>query len=526
MKKFLLQLATLLPLLFVCSLGLSGQADDQDRDQFSVRYLLPNYITPLSTIPPNLQGSASFGGGLEFEYQRRINPNFLLGIPFRITTADAIRNSNVNLSQPVFGQRDVTRVNAFGANLQLLFEPIARRSFFDPQLFAGIGLFTESFLKTTVEVPLGVNLNLRLDDGVYFTPQISYRLALDKDAGDIRNNLQLGAGFHLYFGESAPPKPKPPVDTDGDGTPDVTDQCPTVPGPASLLGCPDKDGDGVADKNDKCPDVAGPAAMMGCPDTDGDGITDAEDECPEEAGPANNKGCPISDRDGDGTVDADDKCPDEAGPIANNGCPIADRDGDGVADADDKCPDLAGPAALMGCPDTDGDGVPDPEDRCPDKVGPASGQGCPDTDNDTVIDPDDRCPTEFGPASNRGCPELTVEDKETIDFAIQNINFETGSDRLTPASREVLERVKDIMNRYPAYQLAIGGHTDSIGSAESNQTLSEKRAKSVLRYLTDAGVAESRMTAQGFGETQPIGDNRYAPGRELNRRVTLDLVVN
>lgn len=526
MQRFTLSRGILLGLFLLLTLALTAQTEDGNKHNFAVRYVMPNYILPLSNVPSNLDGSESFGSGVELEYQRRFNNNFLLGVPIRLSTATAIRRNNVDLSMPVL-DRDIGELGAVGADLLLLFEPIAKQSFFDPQLFAGIGVFSENFKATTVEVPLGVNLNVRLGESFYLSPQASYRLALDEDAGDIRKNIQLGIGMHLVLGgKNIPPPPPPVVDTDGDGIPDATDQCPEAAGPLALLGCPDTDGDGLADKNDKCPDVAGPATMMGCPDTDGDGVTDADDNCPDKAGPASNKGCPVTDRDGDGVADADDKCPDQPGTIANNGCPIFDRDNDGVADADDKCPDQAGSAAMMGCPDSDGDGVADPQDRCPDKAGPASAQGCPDTDGDGVADPDDRCPDEAGTSANRGCPELTVEDKETIDFAIQNINFETASDRLTASSREVLEQVKDILKRYPAYTLSIGGHTDSVGPTDSNQRLSEKRAQSVRNYLIASGIREGRMTAQGFGESVPIGDNRYAAGREQNRRVTLDLVVN
>ena len=94
------------------------------------------------------------------------------------------------------------------------------------------------------------------------------------------------------------------------------------------------------------------------PDTDGDGVPDASDNCPNEAGPASNNGCPVvtppPDTDGDGVVDASDNCPNEAGPASNGGCPLAsnppDTDGDGVVDASDNCPAQAGPASNGGCP--------------------------------------------------------------------------------------------------------------------------------------------------------------------------------
>ena len=491
-------LLRLLPFLLIATGTLSAQDQGDDKHSVALRYLMPNYLLPLGDLPETVDGSDNFGDGLELEYQRRLTPNLLLGLPIRISSAESLREGLTELTGPA----DLDQLALFGGGAQLVFEPIARRSVFDPQLFAGIGIMTMNFDQTTAEVPLGINLNLRLAQNTYLNPQASYRIALDDDAGEIRDNFQLGFGIHLQLGGSAeetpPPPPPAPLDTDEDGTPDATDQCPDQAGPTNLLGCPDADGDGIADKDDDCPEVAGLTTLRGCPDTDGDGIADAADECPEEAGPASNNGCPITDRDGDGVLNEADDCPDEAGPASNNGCPVQDRDGDGVADADDRCPDQPGTPANSGCPDRDGD---------------------------SVIDPDDRCPDEAGTVANRGCPELTEEEQETIDFAIQNINFETASATLTANSRVILDDVRDILKRYPAYRLMIGGHTDSIGSTESNQRLSERRAQSVLNYLVSAGVRADRMTATGYGESQPIGDNRYAAGRELNRRVALDLVV-
>src|SRR5690606_31470577 len=87
----------------------------------------------------------------------------------------------------------------------------------------------------------------------------------------------------------------------------------------------DTDGDGICDNLDACPEEAGPAENNGCPilDRDGDGILDVDDDCPDTPGVASSiegcNGCP--DRDGDGVCDSKDQCPDEFGTVANNGCP-------------------------------------------------------------------------------------------------------------------------------------------------------------------------------------------------------------
>lgn len=86
----------------------------------------------------------------------------------------------------------------------------------------------------------------------------------------------------------------------------------------------DRDGDGVPDINDECPKVKGSVTAKGCPDKDGDGVPDKDDNCPNIAGKASRNGCPVPDNDRDGVDNDDDKCPDVAGVKENNGCPAID----------------------------------------------------------------------------------------------------------------------------------------------------------------------------------------------------------
>ena len=302
-------------------------------------------------------------------------------------------------------------------------------------------------------------------------------------------------------------------DSDGDGIMDSADACPLAAGPAGSQGCPDTDGDGVLDKDDACADVAG--TINGCPDGDGDGVADGVDKCPGVAGTL--MGCP--DSDGDGVADGDDACPNAAGPIG--GCP--DGDGDGVADNVDKCPGVAGDGA-DGCPsdpDSDGDGIADSKDACPNAAG--SINGCPDGDADGIADKDDKCPTLGGNVTADGCPVVPTRVTEVFNRALQGIQFETGSNRIRASSRVILGEVITIMNENASYRLNIGGHTDSIGSSESNQRLSQKRADAVKKYLTDRGVDASRVSSVGYGESNPIADNKYTAGRKQNRRVELSV---
>jgi len=101
--------------------------------------------------------------------------------------------------------------------------------------------------------------------------------------------------------------------------------------------------------------------------------------------------------------------------------------------------------------------------------------------------------------------------------------FETGSDKLKPESDEVLEVVQDYLDAKPEItMLRIEGHTDNDGAAAANQTLSEKRAMAVARWLTSRGVKCDRLVPVGFGQTKPIAgaiDKQTPDEKAQNRRV-------
>lgn len=315
-------------------------------------------------------------------------------------------------------------------------------------------------------------------------------------------------------------------DTDGDGIQDTQDECPMEAGLAELNGCPDRDKDGIADKDDNCPDLPGTKEYAGCPDTDGDTVIDPEDDCPEIAGLVEFKGCP--DTDGDGIKDEDDACPDVPGPVVNDGCP--DTDNDGILDFLDNCPTEAGPKENNGCPwpDTDEDGLLDKDDKCPYIAGPVANEGCPyiDTDGDGVLDKDDKCPATPGPVENEGCPEIEEEVQEILNTAFENLEFETGKDVIKQESIPSLTELADVLVKRPEWKLQIAGHTDNVGDAQQNLILSKKRAESVKAFMESKGIDASRLSVLYFGETQPIGDNNTAEGRQKNRRVEMTIIFN
>lgn len=106
--------------------------------------------------------------------------------------------------------------------------------------------------------------------------------------------------------------------------------------------------------------------------------------------------------------------------------------------------------------------------------------------------------------------------------ATQGILFDTGSDRLRPESTPTLKEIGTMLQKYADLRLLIEGHTDNVGDDASNQTLSERRAAAVMRYLIETfQIDPSRLESRGFGETRPIGTNDTPEGRQNNRRVEL-----
>lgn len=466
----------LMILSICCSTHLAVAQYEGAKDGFAFRMVAPNYQYLIDKEAVR----SDFGMGLEFEYLHHINEGLNFSIPFRVS----------QLKLPMNEMGDLKQTGNIGLDVLLHLKYCQEPKFIYPHLYAGFGGSLRDLDDFAVEMPIGAGLNFRLSRHLYLSTKGEYRLGFGED----RDHVQLGAGILLIVGPPAPVVAKV-TDRDGDGVPDGEDLCPDAAGVAGLNGCPDTDGDMVPDGEDECPTVAGLAALSGCPDRDNDQVADLKDDCPDEPGLPENGGCP--DTDGDGVINKNDDCPDQPGSLATNGC--SDGDGDGVPDKDDRCPEAAGPAITRGCPDSDGDGIVDTEDRCPDTA---------------------------GTAANNGCPEIKKEDQETLDFAMSAVQFETARATLKTTSFGILDQIVDIMNRYPDYKLRINGHTDSIGSSRPNQTLSEQRAKACYDYLLGKGISASRMSYRGYGESQPIADNRYKAGREKNRRVEFDLYLD
>ena len=120
---------------------------------------------------------------------------------------------------------------------------------------------------------------------------------------------------------------------------------------------------------------------------------------------------------------------------------------------------------------------------------------------------------------NRVLP--TTDTDRGLVVNMGDVLFDTGKSNLRSEAREALAKLTGIVLNYPSLRLAIEGYTDSTGTADFNQTLSEKRADAVRDYLVSQGLDAGGLSAQGFGMNNPVADNKTAEGRQKNRRVEI-----
>jgi OOP family OmpA-OmpF porin len=154
---------------------------------------------------------------------------------------------------------------------------------------------------------------------------------------------------------------------------------------------------------------------------------------------------------------------------------------------------------------------------------------------DLVFETGDRLP-QLEAAQQEALKRKQQEETKTISaeecqtrFAVISttgaIYFKTGSAELDKASEPLLNSVADIANRCPSVKIEVTGHTDSRGSAQDNRDLSEQRARSVVAFLVQRGVAAARITAAGFGDTRPVAPNDTEANRAKNRRIEFRILA-
>lgn len=408
----------------------------------------------------------------------------LFGVAFTLTDFNAPKNFGSNRNASTIKIKDMAPgVSAYYFKGLTPFIDFSTR--FNSVFYDYSAIFSGRTAKTEIGLELEPAINIRpLKDENVWAPFLSAGIGAGIYSGRMGGYFPLGAGLQLnasnvtYFLLQAQYKWTFTPQVLGNnlfysigfaqnvGNDNVAPKAnlPVVPIAPVVL---DKDGDGVQDESDACPDVKGLASLRGCPDTDADGITDKDDKCPTEKGLSKYNGCPIPDTDKDGINDEEDVCKDAAGLARYQGCPIPDSDKDGINDEEDKCKDVA------------------------------------------------------GVASNMGCPEIAMAVVERINKAAASIFFATGSSKLLAKSNTALNNVVTILKANPDYKLDVNGYTDNQGNTDKNRALSEARAIAVQDYLVKKGIEASRLNAVGFGDENPVADNKTAAGRAKNRRVEL-----
>jgi len=417
-----------------------------------------------------------FVGGYMFEGNENLNNKPIAGLRLGY---DFTKNWGVEgLFEYLKTEYDIpaltSKTNVFGYRLEALYN-FMPESRWVPYLAVGAGgrslAYDHELVNNRNQVALdyGAGLKYFLYSDVALRGDVRHIITLN----DRFNNLEYTLGATIYFG--GPKQAAAPVVVDSDN-------------------------DGVSDNYDKCPGtpIGVKVDQDGCPlDTDKDGVADYLDKCP---------GTP------------------EGVKVDQDGCPL-DSDKDGVADYLDKCPGT--PIGVKvdqdGCPlDSDKDGVPDYLDKCP---GTPMGvkvdeNGCPPVEQLQEVRAE--APAAAAVVETKEQVAAAAVAKEIFEKgrATINVEFDTNKADIKPAFDKEIQKFADVMKNYPDLKVVIEGHTDNVGGNVFNEKLSAKRANSVKDYLTKKfGIAESRVTAKGYGMSKPLDSNKTKAGRQKNRRV-------
>ena len=135
-------------------------------------------------------------------------------------------------------------------------------------------------------------------------------------------------------------------------------------------------------------------------------------------------------------------------------------------------------------------------------------------------------PATTGNAYYKNAFKVDIQFQPSKTFVLDDCNFETGKATLQPESYSVLDELVAYLVRKDDEKIELGGHTDNVGSAASNLKLSLDRANTVRAYLLTKGIDPDRVTAKGYGMSEPIADNKSEEGRALNRRTEVKILGN
>jgi len=119
---------------------------------------------------------------------------------------------------------------------------------------------------------------------------------------------------------------------------------------------------------------------------------------------------------------------------------------------------------------------------------------------------------------------VEIEFEPPRSFTLDNVHFDTGKPALRPESFKELNEIAEYMRWRKEERYEISGHTDNVGKDDDNLKLSQARANAVKEYLVKKGIKAVRLTAKGYGHSQPVADNSTEEGRQANRRTELKIL--
>lgn len=411
----------------------------------------------------------------------------------------------------------------FPLDARILFSPIVDKSW-NPYLFVGIGAMPywladspasparppEDALDGFVGlVNAGLGTEIALSDSWLLDISATFNIVdsdwMNGNASQIGDNplnqydryYSVGLGL-AYIGEGCD------SDRDNDGLGRCEEEkLGTDPNKA------DSDGDGLSDGDEVHKYKTDPLKA----DTDGDGLSDGDELLKHKTNPLK------ADSDGDGLNDYDEIMVYKTDPLK------ADTDGDGLSDGDEVLKYKTDPNKV----DTDGDGLNDGDEVLKYKTNPLK----VDTDGDGLSDGDEvlkhktnplNADTDGGSVDDgrevlRGTDPLDPSDDVVKPAPVfKPILFAFNSSKIDKVGEKILAEAITYLNENPDVDLLITGHTDNVGSKKVNQTLSERRADTVKKYLAEKGIDAKRISTKGFAFDKPAASNDTDKGRTLDRK--------
>ncbi|MBN1399173.1 MAG: OmpA family protein [Bacteroidetes bacterium] len=432
----------------------------------------------------------------------------------------------------VYGGIKATNYQAdlYYAEYKLLYKPWASKSV-EPYIGAGLGYGyyeTNKWFLSPIHpkdeyfpyIPITIGLEWQFAEGFFFDLNGNYaytttdRMVHDRITGAEGGNswpdnwLSIFGrlSFTLFGGDSDGDKDgllkseekkigtnPDNFDTDGDGLGDGDEVRKYMTSPLKA----DSDNDGLSDADEVMKYKTDPLKM----DTDGDGLSDGDEVNKYKTDPLK------VDTDGDGLSDGDEVTKYKTDPLK------ADTDGDGLTDGNEVLKYKTDPLKV----DTDGDGLSDGDEVNLTKTDPLK----PDTDGDGYTDGEEvkNKTNPLDPNDPKKPKPVAFKTEVGKAIVLEGIVFKTGSAVITDVSDAILSNAKKTLEDNPEIFVQIQGFTDAVGSEKTNLRLSQKRADAVKAWLIRNGISSKRITAKGFGEANPIGDNSTPEGRQKNRRI-------